>query len=172
LIGLIHVNLGYGIGFYNEYIKHGLKEAFLEKGSWYVLQAGAALAYLVSPTAGVPVMILGVLLIFLGEGVEGMVEIPSLLANILSYLRIFGVSVAAVALAAVVNSIASTAFGAGGLVGVIFGTLILVVGHVFNTFIKIMEGFLQGIRLHYVEMFGKFFEGGGKKYAPFGAKQS
>ena len=172
LIGLVHVNLGYGIGFYNEYIKHGLKEAFLEKGSWYVLQAGAALAFLVSPTAGVPVLLLGVLLIFLGEGVEGMVEIPSLLANILSYLRIFGVSVAAVALAAVVNSIASTAFGAGGLVGIVFGTLILVGGHIFNTFIKIMEGFLQGIRLHYVEMFGKFFEGGGKKYAPFGAEGS
>jgi len=171
LIGLVHVNLGYGIGFYNEYIKHGLKEAFLEKGSWYVLQAGAALAFLVNPTAGLPVMILGVLLIFLGEGVEGMVEIPSLLANILSYLRIFGVSVAAVALAAVVNSIAQTAYGAGGLFGLVFGTAILVFGHVFNTFIKIMEGFLQGIRLHYVEMFGKFFEGGGKKYAPFGAKE-
>ncbi|QGA80720.1 V-type ATP synthase subunit I [Candidatus Nanohalobium constans] len=171
LIGLVHVNLGYGIGFYNEYIKHGLKEAFLEKGSWYVLQAGAALAFLVSPTAGLPVMILGFLLIFLGEGVEGMVEIPSLLANILSYLRIFGVSVAAVALAAVVNSIASTAYGAGGLVGIVLGTLILVGGHIFNTFIKIMEGFLQGIRLHYVEMFGKFYEGGGKKYAPFGAQE-
>ena len=172
LIGLVHVNLGYGVGFYNEYLRHGVKEAFLEKGSWYVLQAGAALAYLVSPTAGIPVMLLGVLLIFIGEGVEGMVEIPSLIANILSYLRIFGVSVAAVSLAAVVNSIASTAFGAGGLVGIVFGTLILVLGHVFNTFIKIMEGFLQGIRLHYVEMFGKFFEGGGKKYAPFGANRS
>jgi V/A-type H+-transporting ATPase subunit I len=35
-----------------------------------------------------------------------------------------------------------------------------------------MEGFLQGIRLHYVEMFGKFYEGGGKKYAPFGARDA
>ncbi|MFB6100152.1 MAG: V-type ATP synthase subunit I [Candidatus Nanohalobium sp.] len=172
LIGVLHVNLGYGIGFYNEYINHGVKEAFLEKGSWYVLQAGAALALLVSPTAGLPVMALAVPLLYLGEGVEGLVEIPSLLANILSYLRIFGVSVAAVALAAVVNSIANTAFGTGGIMGIVFGTLILVIGHVFNTFIKIMEGFLQGIRLHYVEMFGKFFEGGGKEYAPFGANRS
>ncbi|MEF8880277.1 MAG: V-type ATPase 116kDa subunit family protein, partial [Candidatus Nanohaloarchaea archaeon] len=172
LIGLVHVNLGYGIGFYNQYIKHGFREAFLEKGSWYVLQAGVALSVLVNPSAGLPVMALSVVLLYLGEGVEGIVEIPSLLANILSYLRIFGVSVAAVALAAVVNSIANTAYGAGGLLGIVFGTLVLVIGHVFNTFIKIMEGFLQGIRLHYVEMFGTFFEGGGKKYAPFGANQN
>jgi V/A-type H+-transporting ATPase subunit I len=32
-----------------------------------------------------------------------------------------------------------------------------------------MEGFLQGIRLHYVEMFSKFYEGGGRKYVPFGS---
>jgi V/A-type H+-transporting ATPase subunit I len=172
LIGLVHVNLGYGIGFYNEYMKHGVKEAFLEKGSWFFLQIGAATALLLSPLAGAPIIALSVITLFLGEGVEGLVEIPSLIANILSYLRIFGVSVAAVSLAAVVNSIANTAFGAGGLIGIIFGTLVLVIGHVFNTFIKIMEGFLQGIRLHYVEMFGKFFEGGGKKYAPFGANQN
>jgi V/A-type H+-transporting ATPase subunit I len=172
LIGLIHVNFGYLLGFYNEYIRHGFREAFLEKGSWFILQIGAALWLFYGMTAGAPVIALSVAMIFLGEGVEGVVEIPSLLSNILSYLRIFGVSVAAVALAAVVNGIADTAFGAGGIVGILFGTFILVFGHVFNTFIKIMEGFLQGIRLHYVEMFGKFYEGGGKKYAPFGAEGS
>ena len=171
LIGLVHVNIGYGIGFYNEYVKHGVKEAFLEKGSWFFLQVGALLAVMYGFTVGLPVMALSLVTLYLGEGVEGIVEIPSLIANILSYLRIFGVSVAAVALAVVVNSIASTAYGAGGATGLIFGTLILIVGHIFNTFIKIMEGFLQGIRLHYVEMFGKFLEGGGKKYAPFGANQ-
>jgi V/A-type H+-transporting ATPase subunit I len=171
VIGLVHINLGYLLGAYNEYSRHGLKEAFLEKGSWLVLEAGAALWFLVGAEAGLPVMALSVVLLYLGEGVEGVVEIPSLLSNILSYLRIFGVSVAAVALAAVVNGIADIAFATGSLIGIAFGTLILVVGHVFNTFIKIMEGFLQGIRLHYVEMFGKFYEGGGRKYAPFGAQR-
>ena len=172
LIGLVHVNGGYLIGAYNEYSKHGLKEAFLEKGSWILLEVGVALWYFVGMTAGLPVMLIAVVALYVGEGVEGIVEIPSLMSNILSYFRIFGVSVAAVALAAVVNGIASTAFATGGLLGIAMGTAILVIGHVFNTFIKIMEGFLQGIRLHYVEMFGKFYEGGGKKYAPFGARDA
>lgn len=172
LIGLVHVNLGYLLGFYNEYIKHGVKEAFLEKGSWWVLQAGFALWFLVGMAAGLPVVALSLVLLYLGEGIEGIVEIPALLSNVLSYLRIFGVSVAAISLAGVVNSMANPLFQSGSVVGVALGVFLLVFGHTFNTFIKIMEGFLQGIRLHYVEQFGKFYEGGGKKYAPFGANTS
>ncbi len=172
IIGLVHINLGFLLGAYNEYVNHGLKEAFLERGSWMVLEAGALLAYLVSPTAGLPVMAVALALLLIGEGVEGLVEIPSLISNILSYLRIFGVAVAAISLAAVVNSLAKPLFQSGSVVGITLGVVLLVFGHTFNTFIKIMEGFLQGIRLHYVEMFGWFYEGGGKKYAPFGARNS
>lgn len=169
-IGVVHVNFGYILGMYNEYVRHGVKEAILEKGSWMILQAGAAMWYFFGAMVGGPVVAISVLMLYLGEGVEGVVEIPSLLSNVLSYLRIFGVSVAAISLATVVNAIASPMFATGTAWGLVFGVLILMIGHTFNTFIKIMEGFLQGIRLHYVEMFNKFYEGGGKKYAPFGAK--
>ena len=169
-LGVAHINAGYLIGFYNEHVKHGFKEAFLEKGSWMLLEAGAVLAYFYGTAVGGPVMAISVLMLFLGEGIEGIVEIPSLVSNILSYLRIFGVSVAAISLAKVVNGLATPFFQSGSLIGVIAGLLFLLFGHGFNTFIKIMEGFLQGIRLHYVEMFQKFYEGGGRKYSPFGAK--
>ncbi len=168
--GLFHVNVGYLLGAYNEFVRHGAKEAFLEKGSWLVLELGAALWYFFGATAGAPVIVLSILLLYLGEGVEGVVEIPSLLSNVLSYLRIFGVAVAAVSLAAVVNAMAEPLFAMGGAIGMALGVSVLMIGHIFNTFIKIMEGFLQGIRLHYVELMTKFFEGGGRKYVPFGSK--
>ena len=170
--GVFHINLGYLIGFYNEYVNHGFIEAFLEKGSWVLLEISAVAGYLYGATVGVPLGLISVALLYKGEGIEGVVEIPSLVSNILSYLRIFGVAVAAVALAKVVNGLAAPLFEMGTMAGLIGGTAILIFGHTFNTFIKIMEGFLQGIRLHYVEMFGKFYEGGGKKYAPFGASSS
>ncbi|MFB6245751.1 MAG: V-type ATP synthase subunit I [Candidatus Nanohaloarchaea archaeon] len=169
VIGFAHVNLGYLIGFYNEFTNHGLKDAFLEKISWLVLEIGALAWFTFGFQVGAPILLIAAVSLYVGEGIEGIVEIPSLLANILSYLRLFGVSVAAVALAAVVNAMAKPLFSMGGITGFLLGTLVLVIGHVFNTFIKIMEGFLQGIRLHYVEMFSKFYEGGGRKYAPFGA---
>jgi V/A-type H+-transporting ATPase subunit I len=170
-IGFIHVNLGLLLGFYNIYEHHGLKEAFLEKISWFVLEIGALASYAYGIEVGGPILLISVVMLYIGEGFQGIVEIPALLSNILSYLRIFGVAVAAISLAAVVNAMADPLFKMGGI-GLALGTLVLIVGHVFNTFIKIMEGFLQGIRLHYVEMFTKFYEGGGKKYAPFGAEGS
>jgi V/A-type H+-transporting ATPase subunit I len=170
--GLFHVNLGYLVGFYNEYIRHGLKEAALEKASWMLLQVGVALGLLVSQPLGLAVAAVSVAMIFLGEGAIGVIEIPSLLSNVVSYLRVFGVSVAAVVLAKTVNALAEPLLGTGSLVLTVAGIGVLVIGHVFNTFIKIMEGFLQGIRLHYVEFYDKFYEGGGRLYVPFGAEKA
>lgn len=168
VFGVIHVNLGLLLGMYNEYNRHGVKAALLEKGGWLLLEAAAITWYLTSAMYGLPVLAAAVTVLYLGEGVEGVVEIPSLLSNILSYLRVFGVAVAAVSLALVVNGIAQPLFAKGGI-GILFGVLALLLGHTFNTFIKIMEGFLQGIRLHYVELFTKFFHGGGTAYNPFGS---
>ncbi|MDY6777821.1 MAG: V-type ATP synthase subunit I [Candidatus Nanohaloarchaea archaeon] len=168
-MGVFHVNLGFLLGAYQEYRNHGFKAAFLEKGSWIALEISAVAWYFQGMTYGAPLAALSVIMLYLGEGIEGVVEIPSLLSNILSYLRIFGVAVAAVSLAAVVNALASPLFATGTLLGLAGGTLVLMIGHTFNTFIKIMEGFLQGIRLHYVELFTKFYEGGGRRYQPFGS---
>jgi len=179
-IGIAHINLGLLIGAYNEYKQHGLMEAIFAKLSWILLQVAAVAGYFTFTNYGtVPGALVGIgiatptlIMLLKGEGVEGIVEIPSLISNILSYARLFGVSVAAYSLAGTVNAIADPAMSSGSLLGIALGTTVLLFGHTLLTFLKIMEGFLQGIRLHYVEMFGWFYEGGGKKYAPFGAKQS
>lgn len=179
IIGFVHINLGILLGAYNEYINHGVMEAVFAKGSWMLLQIAAITGYLVSTSYGTnPGLIAGLgiafpslLMLYKGEGIEGIVEIPSLISNILSYLRLFGVTVAAISLAQVVNTIANPLLTAGTAWGLVAGIGILMFGHIFNTFIKIMEGFLQGIRLHYVEMFGHFYHGGGRKYNPFGGSQ-
>lgn len=171
-IGAAHVNIGILLGAYNEYIKHGLLAAILEKGSWIALQISAAIWFFLGTSIGAPLVLLSLIMLYKGEGIEGLVEIPSIISNILSYLRLFGVSMAAYMLATTANSLADPAFAAGGMMGLAGGTLILMVGHTINTFIKIMEGFLQGIRLHYVEHFNWYYEGGGRKYNPFGSKNN
>lgn len=178
-IGVAHVNLGLLIGAYNEYMHHGLMEAIFAKISWMFLQIAIVAGYLASTIYGMNAGLmvgLGItaptlLMLYKGEGVEGIVEIPSLLSNVLSYLRLFGVCIAAYSLAGTANAIAAPAYASGTLIGIAGGTLILIVAHTMLTFVKIIEGFLQGIRLHYVEMFGWFYEGGGTKYAPFGARK-
>ncbi|MFB6311218.1 MAG: V-type ATP synthase subunit I [Salinirussus sp.] len=55
-----------------------------------------------------------------------------------------------------------------GIIGILVGLVILVLGHLLVLALGITSAGLQAIRLEYVEFFGKFFEGGGKPYRPFG----
>jgi len=59
--------------------------------------------------------------------------------------------------------------GAVALVlGLIFGVIVLVLGHLLVLVLGITSAGLQAVRLEYVEFFGKFYEGGGDDYEPFG----
>ena len=53
-------------------------------------------------------------------------------------------------------------------VTVLAGALVFVVGHLVVLGLGITSAGLQGVRLEYVEFFGKFYDGGGEKYEPFG----
>ncbi len=169
LIGVVHVNMGLIIGFYNELKAHGIKAALLEKASWMVLQAGGAVYAFVNPTAGAVLLLLAVMMITLGEGVRGLLELPSILANILSYSRLMAIGLASAILALVVNEMATMAFSAG-ILGAVMGVFILATGHTIAILLGMLSPFIHSMRLHYVEFFMKFYHGGGKRYNPFGGK--
>lgn len=185
LFGIAHLFIGYIIGFINIYKAHGLKHAVMEKVGWMLLFP--AVIYLLTDFLGVvtgfvremlmplvppmPYMIglsvIGILVIILGEGARGAVEIPALISNILSYARLMAVGLASLSLALVINDMAGGMF-ASGPVGIVGGILILVIGHTINIALGILSPFLHSLRLHYVEFFTKFFQGGGKKFKSFG----
>ncbi len=55
-----------------------------------------------------------------------------------------------------------------GPAGIVGGIVILLVGHLLVLALGITSAGLQAVRLEYVEFFGKFYEGGGANYEPFG----
>jgi V/A-type H+-transporting ATPase subunit I len=54
------------------------------------------------------------------------------------------------------------------LVGALAGIVVLLLGHLVVLVLGITSAGLQAVRLEYVEFFGKFYEGGGRQYLPFG----
>ncbi|MBI5389064.1 V-type ATP synthase subunit I [Candidatus Woesearchaeota archaeon] len=175
-IGVVHVLLGIFIGFYNELKHHGFLHAFCAKLSWVIILAGAGftgvsyLNYTSLPMlVGFITLGIGVLLLTIGEGTTGVVEIPGIFGNILSYARLMAIGLASVGLATVVNKFAEEFFHQGGFM-IVAGVVTLVVGHLINILLGIIGPFLHSLRLHYVEFFTKFYKGGGKPYKPFGIK--
>jgi V/A-type H+-transporting ATPase subunit I len=53
-----------------------------------------------------------------------------------------------------------------GGIGVIFGIVIFIVGQLTVLILAIISAGIHGIRLHYVELFQKFYTGGGTMYNP------
>ncbi len=63
---------------------------------------------------------------------------------------------------------------AGGLmlaVAALAAVLVFVLGHVLVLLLGITAAGIQMVRLEYVEFFGKFYEGGGRAFEPFGRKR-
>jgi V/A-type H+-transporting ATPase subunit I len=189
VLGLLKVYLGYIMGFIQVYKQHGFKDAMFEKGGWITLLTGGILAILsgmqsmgvwnvLSPALlqpflgiGLVLFLAGVIMIIKGEGVVYIMEIPTLLSNIMSYARLLAVGLSSVGIAVAFNKIGVDLFIKKGGFLIVIGIIILGLGHFINLLLGVIDPGLQSLRLHYVEFFTKFYEGGGIKYQPFGRKR-
>ncbi len=88
-------------------------------------------------------------------------ELLSTLGNILSYVRIMAIGLVSVVLAFLANM-----FG-GMASSIVVAILIAAAVHALNMALGIIDPTIQGLRLHYVEFFSKFFMSGGTPYKPF-----
>ena len=109
-------------------------------------------------------------------------SITGLAADAASYGRLMALGIATSIIAYAINYIIGLLYGGispklSAISVVLVVPLLIVLGivffvcHCFNIFINSLGGFIHTMRLHYVEFFGKFYEGGGEKFVPFKAKR-
>jgi len=112
-------------------------------------------------TIGVVLILVSIPLLIYAEGFVGVLEIISVIGNILSYARLMAIGLSSAIIAMVAN------FFGGALGNFVVAAIIVLLLHALNLALGIYSPTIQGLRLHYVEFFKQFFRYGGRKYAPF-----
>lgn len=184
MVGFIHLAIGFGLGFYNKSVRFGVKHAVMEKFSWLMILAGGwflliwLIDALIQPLGwmGFPglsyyiyialaLIIPGTIMAYIGEGGGAILELPGLMSNVLSYTRLTAIAMSKAGLALAFNTLAFTIIGLSGI-NAVFAIMVFVVGQLMVFILGIISAGMHSVRLHYVELFQKFYEGGGKSFNP------
>lgn len=167
-LGAAHIVLGVGLGLWSALRHRNRREALARAATLSLiltaLAAGLARAGYLPAAAGPPALLALPLLlaaaVLLGGGLAPL-ELVRTLGNILSYARLMALGTASVMLADVANRMVELFSPAA------VGVAAAVALHGVNFAMGLFSPTIQALRLHYVEFFDKFFEGGGKPYEPF-----
>lgn len=181
ILGGIHIFFALGIKAYMNIRDGKPKDALYDVGFWYMAVLGAIVFGLgkalpqVAPFSkgALIIMILGMIGIVatggreekstgakIGWGIYSLYGISSYLGDFVSYLRLMALVLSGSFLGLAINMIAGMLFESNVL-GKIFAIVIFVVFQLFNAFLSYLSAYVHTARLTYVEMFNKFYEGGG-----------
>ena len=194
-IGIIHLFTGLFMQLYELVLARKFKDAIYDVVSWYLLVGGLVVYMLSVPmitemlvlnfilppivgNIGIISAVIGALLILftagreskspfkrLLKGLYGLYGVTGYLSDILSYSRLLALGLATGVIAQVFNKMGTMA--GNGPVGIILFVIVFLVGHTMNIAINLLGAYVHTNRLQFVEFFGKFYEGGGRKFSPF-----
>lgn len=196
--GIVHLFIGLGIKGYEELRDRKYADFVGDVLVWYMLIAGLIMMFVpstmfqsmaqsnisypawwsmtakvlaIAGAAGVVVMSdhtkknWGVRVI---SGLYNLYGSTSWLSDVLSYSRLLALGLATGVIASVINMMAEMV--AANAIGKIIFAVILIVGHILNMAINVLGAYVHTNRLQFVEFFGKFYDGGGRKFEPLTAE--
>jgi V/A-type H+-transporting ATPase subunit I len=188
-IGVIHCSVGSIFGIMTELNYGEKKHAYFERLPVMLFQVffaitllGLVMGQMMMVYIGAIVIVVSIVMNVMGpEGAMGLAHDPSYVSNLISYLRLLAIGLASVGLAYAANQLAfyvimpmlsggATNSAEFSIPAIIVGILVLFAVHFINFLLGILSPFMHPLRLHYVEMFTKFYSahGGGVEYSPFG----
>lgn len=127
-----------------------------QEGPWFALGAAllaAGLASIIFFTSERPIARPSDWAWRVFDGVKALSGAMGAFGDILSYMRLFALGLASASLALTFNDLAMQVIDASPGPGLLFGLIILLIGHVLNFGLALMSGVVHGLRLNYIEFF-------------------
>lgn len=184
-VGVVHIYAGIIINMVHRIKQGQVLDAIFDQGFWLVFLTGLILmgVGIQMPALGsvaTPIAIAGALGLILTQGrtnkniimrllagIFSLYDISGYLSDVLSYSRLLALGLGTTVIGMVINNMVTMAASNGGI-GLVLAGLIFVGGHGFNLLINVIGAYVHASRLQYVEFFTKFYESGGRVFAPFG----
>ena len=191
IFGYIQIMFGLALKFYILWKKKDQKlAAMFQAGSWIVFLISVvfvAAGMLLFPDT--PLQTIGIVMIAasllavaiggslegktlagkIGSGLYGLMDVTNYVGDLISYTRLMALGVAGGSIASAFNLIISYLPPAARFT---VGILLFVALHGLNIFLSYLSAYVHGIRLQYLEYFGKFFTGGGRAFDPFKSNEN
>ena len=169
-------------------LKNGDKKgAFFDAGLWITCLVGIAVmavgfvALPVLKTVGIAVTLVSVAGLILTQGrdkknpvarifsgIVSLYDVTGYVSDLLSFSRLMALGLTTSAMGAVFNMLSS--MSGRSLGGIVMLVIIFPVGHAINFGLNVLGAYVHTLRLQYVELFSKFYEGGGREFKAFSFK--
>ena len=101
-------------------------------------------------------------------GVKSLYDITGYVSDLLSFSRLMALGLTTAAMGAVFNLLGT--LGGKGIGGILLMLIIFPVGHAISFALNALGAYVHTLRLQYVELFSKFYDGGGREFKAFSLK--
>jgi len=179
IIGSLHLIIGLISGFYENIHKGSFKDAMAKQGVWLIFMIGLFLFLLKLNTIGLIAIFIAIGLQMFFNFLEGGVVSSFLsifgfsgfIGDLFSYARLMALAIGTAGIALAINFMVFMVIDLIPWLGWLIAIIVFVVGHLFNIAMNGLGAFVHSTRLHFLEFFTKFYEGGGRTYKPFIAER-
>ncbi len=172
-IGVIHILLGLLLGICNNLKKGKRWNILTDQVPWIALMTGVAVLFFsgeftpqtMEGITGYGIVSIALIALVLGQGLSALLDVTRIISNVVSYVRILALNMASAWMSRTFLLLTSIVVDTP-VVGSGLAIAMLVGSHLFLVALSSIATFIHSLRLHYVEFFGRFFEGGGVNYQP------
>jgi V/A-type H+-transporting ATPase subunit I len=189
IIGLIIINLGIILGAVQSIRRKGYKDLVSKQLSWFVIQPpaimliGHLLLKLWELSGGMMIisavaLLVGLFMLSIQYAVSykalTLFDITGFLGDWLSFVRLLALALATIGMALTFNIMGELILNIGSTpvtftIALIIASVFMVIAHVINLGLQTLGASIHSLRLQYIELFNRCYEGGGSPFSPFNA---